>query len=175
MKCTSIAILCLVSLGLVNAAQAQTTRTRHFFGIDVFGRGGVLGLSYEVDLTPRLGVGAGAGMGWGITVEGTPGIFPIYLSWTPLGDTHRLYLGGGVGLAHVSSRWRGYFVDAEPRIGWSAYRVASIGYERRRRDQWLWRVTMNLWHQPSGIPGGLLQVDESGWVPAPAFTVGARF
>jgi hypothetical protein len=138
------------------------------------GLGGLLAVAYERNLAPRLGVGIGLGSGWDIIDETGSGLIPVYVSATPIGRKHRLYAGGGVALVHVSASVRDYAVGWEPRVGWSTYPNFSAGYEHRG-DSTVWRVTYGVWHQKSGIPGGLLNVRESGIFTAPGFFVAKRF
>lgn len=138
------------------------------------GLGGLLGVAYERNLASRLGIGIGLGSSWDIVDEQASGLIPVYVSTTPIGRKHRLYAGGGVAFVHVPASVRDYAVGWEPRIGWSTYPNVSVGYEYRGVET-VWRVTYGVWHQPSGIPGGALNVRESGFFTAPGFLIAKRF
>jgi hypothetical protein len=161
-----------------SAPQAAPTRNngRNLLGFDVLGRGGLVGIAYERELSTRIGIGVGGGLGWDIILESAPGFVPVSISWSPLGETHRLYTSGGIALVHVSENLRDYFVNFEPRIGWSAYSIGGVGYEHRLRDNdGFWRLVLNTWYQPSGIPGGLLDMQDSGFALVPSYSIVWRF
>lgn len=149
---------------------------RNVFGFEIAGRSGLAGLVYERELGARVGIGVGAGPGWDIILENGPGLIPLYASWSPAGDTHRFYTGAGVAFAHVSSSLRDYFVNFKPRIGWSVYRTGTVGYEHRlKNNEGFWRLGLNVWYQPFGVPGGLLNMQDSGFAFVPAFSMVWRF
>jgi hypothetical protein len=146
---------------------------KNLIALDVLGRGGLFGVTYERNVAPRVGVGVGIGSGFSLE-ENDPGLIPLYLSWTPVGTKHRVAIGAGMALAHVPASYRDYAVGWQPRIGWSAYPTVGVGYEYRG-DSTVWRFSIDVWNQPLGVPGGYLTPRESGLFTLAGFLVGKRF
>jgi len=161
--------------GARRAPAVTSSPKRNLLALDVLARSGLVGVAYERDLSTRVGIGIGGGTGWDVIEEqGVSGLIPLYVSWSPVGRTHRLYVAAGFALVHVPASYRNYAVGWEPRIGWSAYGTGGIGYEHRGPNK-VWRLTLNVWYQPSGIPGGYLNARERGIFVMPALSIAKRF
>jgi hypothetical protein len=145
--------IALVLLSTVWTAHAQigTADKPNMAGVELLGRGLILTANYERDLTNRVGAGAGL-MYWSIN-DTQITIVPLYLSATPIGQTHRLYLAAG-----ITTGFGGWGFDQTARAG-----VATAGYEYRARSGLVLRPAIN-WMFSDGM--------RLTW---PGFMIGHRF
>ena len=86
-----VAMIVMAPLG-AHAAGIRETRPNLVYG-ELGGRAVLFSAGYERYLNSRVGIGAG-GFGFGNN-EGGVGLFPVYLSFIPVGDIHSLYLSAG--------------------------------------------------------------------------------
>lgn len=165
--------LVLLAIGAAHAQPLDLGRPhRNILGFEILGRSGLAGIAYERQLTERFGAGIGGGSGWDIVDQEASGLVPIYVTLAPVGNRHRVFVGAGVALVHVSRDIQAF--GWVPRIGWSTYRTVTVGYEHHG-DTGVWRVTLGAWHQQTGVPGGVLNVREGGFFFMPGFFKGFRF
>jgi len=113
-------VIALLALVPWSAAAGVRDERPNLVGGELMGRGIVLTLNYERFLTNTFGLGGGF-MAIG-TSDGAAYIVPLYASIVP-GDTHSLYLGGGV--AFVGGG--GDVADSENEV----LLQAAIGYQHQ--------------------------------------------
>jgi len=84
----------LLSLG--SSAQAQTVSQGgpNFIGVELLGRAFLYSINYERYITQRFGIGVGIAT-WEIDNR-VIGIFPLYMSVTPIGHKHGPYFTAGM-------------------------------------------------------------------------------
>jgi opacity protein-like surface antigen len=103
-------------------------------GGEIGGRAVLYSLTYERFVTPRVGLGVGL-MGFG-TSEGAIGLFPVHVSFVPVGDVHSLYLSGGATFAVGTDNWD------EVESAW--YGTVTIGYLYHSIGGFFVRPSINL-------------------------------
>ncbi|MFH1690455.1 MAG: hypothetical protein ABIE42_09490 [Candidatus Eisenbacteria bacterium] len=149
-----IVLLCLATaLVLVSlAAHAEAIqgireqRPNLVFG-EIGGKAIIFSAGYERYLSNRFGLGVG-GVGWGASGGGI-GLFPVYVSFIPVGDVHSVYLSAGVTYFAGVGNWTG--------DGWSDwFGTFSAGYHYQSEGGFFVRPTMNMLYKGEGflvIPG----------------------
>lgn len=152
----SAVLLCLLAIIVMAplrapAAGIRETRPNLLYG-EFGGRGVFFSTGYERYLNSRVGIGAGAfGLG---TNEGGFGVFPVYLSFIPVGDIHSLYLSAGTT----------YLVGGSWDESWGAWLgTFSAGYQYQSEGGFFARplMTMLYW--------------SDGFVVYPGITIGGSF
>ena len=106
----------------------------NLMGGELGGKAVIYNFTYERYFSHRVGVGAGF-MGIG-TSEGAIGLIPVYLTVTPVGNQHSLYLSVGGDIVVGSEDWDE--VDSE----WLT--VFSVGYLYHSLNGFFVRPTMNV-------------------------------
>lgn len=123
-----IIVLLLMGTILVEPPVALGDEVReqrpNLVGVELGGRG-LLTMNYERYLSNQYGVGIG-----GMVFGGAGGVILLYASTVPVGNTHSLYLSGGVGYM-----WDSYEEAAGP--------VLSVGYQMQSTGGFFLRLSMN--------------------------------
>jgi hypothetical protein len=107
-------------------------RPSFVFG-EIGGKAILFSAGYEHYLTNNFGLGIGA-VGWGGSGGGV-GLFPVYVSFIPIGDVHSLYLSAGVTYIAGVSNWDADWVE------WVG--TFSIGYQFQSEGGFFVRPTTN--------------------------------
>ena len=123
--------LLLLAFASTTHAQDQPRSDANQFGIELGGQSLLAGFTYERSVTERLGLGFGLGS---VLLAAT---YPLYVSWTPVGDRHRLYLGAGVTVIDGG----GFERPIETA------RMMTVGYQHRSKSGFIVRPTVSF---PSG-------------------------
>lgn len=137
-------------------ANAQTIEQErpNLLGIELAGRAGLYSLNYERVVLPRIGIGVGFAShtlvgGFFSYTKSTSNIVPLYVSWTPIGNKHSLYLSGGATVA-ITTRTR-LTTNVTSHHG-GAIGTATFGYQYRSTRGFLIRPTINtLFDRSEGI------------------------
>ena len=127
-SCLPVAVgLLLLAFASTAHAQNRSRSAANEFGVELGGRPGLIGFDYERHVSERLALGVGVGSALLVAT------FPLYVSWTPVGDTHRVYLGAGAtifdggGFAHTTE----------------TARMLTVGYEHRTKRGRIIRPTVS--------------------------------
>ena len=128
MKKAAAALLGSMLLLLGSNAQAQTDSAQaqtvsqsepNLIGVELLGRAFLYSVNYERNITQRFGIGVGMAT-WEIDNR-LIGLFPMYLSVTPIGHKHRPYFTAGMTLGMRAST----FYDSPT----AAVGIIGAGYE----------------------------------------------
>ena len=118
--------LCLIVIAAPLTAFGQTGDVPlmravrpNLVGGELGGRAILYSLNYERFVTPKVGIGAGL-MGIGVS-EGGVFLIPLYVSFTPIGNVHSLYLSGGYTIAGAAA-------DEWGTVESTGFGTAAIGY-----------------------------------------------
>ncbi|MCB9555920.1 MAG: hypothetical protein H6707_07440 [Deltaproteobacteria bacterium] len=161
-KATTATILGLL-LMMTSAAQAQTdslavgrpvrVERPNLVTVELMGRGVLYSVNYERYLTSWFGLGVGA-MGFGNS-DGGLGMFPVFVSFNPVGDEHSLYLSAGATFLVGDTR----FFSAISTV----FGNAQAGYQMQLRGGFVLRATANF------------LFSEHGWLIWPGVNLGGSF
>jgi hypothetical protein len=142
-------LLCLLAaivttpLG-AHATGIRETRPNLVYG-ELGGRAVLFSAGYERYLTGRVGIGAGA-FGFGSS-DGGVGLFPVYLSFVPVGDVHSLYLSAGAT----------YLAGSSWDESWGTwFGTFSVGYQYQSESGFFVRPMMTMIYKSEGfavLPG----------------------
>jgi hypothetical protein len=133
----SAVLLCLVLILVFGslAARADGIREKRpnlVFG-EIGGKAFFFNAGYERYLTNHLGLGVGA-VGWGGSGGGI-GLFPLYATFVPFGETHSLYMAWGITLVAGSNNWD---------EGWSeSIGMTAVGYTFQSEGGFFVRPTVS--------------------------------
>jgi hypothetical protein len=135
------ALLCLTLLW-AETARAQTVDQPNLVGAELFGRALIYSANYERYFKSRVGVGSGIAY-WHF--DGNTFVIPIYLSATPIGRTHSLYLAAGAtfGVSN-ESLWGSSRHYSSGKVG-----TVTAGYQFRSRDGFILRPTVTVFYNRS--------------------------
>jgi hypothetical protein len=125
---------------------AQSEQHRNLLGGEVLGRAMVYSVNYERTLGARFGAGAGVAF-WGNGEENLT-LIPLYLSSTPVGRTHALYVAAGatIGTSNIP-----LFTPSTQREGF-AFGTATAGYQFRSSRGYIIRPVVHfIYGHNSGI------------------------
>jgi len=129
--------------------------------VEFGGRALLYSINYERFITPKIGVGVGAGafgVGWA---------FPAYVSFVPVGNIHSLYLSAGVTPAldlDVEQSASGGFFDRDvDASGTDIAGTLQVAYQLQSWEGLLIRLGMTTF------------ISESGVLPWPTATLGLSF
>jgi hypothetical protein len=136
---------------------AQSQEDRNMLGGEALGRAMAYSVNYERTLGARFGVGAGATF-WGNGDENLT-LIPVYVSATPVGRRHALYLavGATIGTTNIP-----LFTYSTGREGF-ALGTATVGYQFRSSRRYIIRPVV---HYIYGSNSGMF------W---PGVTIGRTF
>jgi hypothetical protein len=115
----------------LNLFKAQKGFRKMPYFAELGGKGLLYGVFYERSMSDYLGFGVGFSA-WpltGLWTDVSATIIPIYLSWYPVGTTHRLYVDLGVDYVSGSSEGILGFSTKNPES--TLFGVAGIGYNFR--------------------------------------------
>ena len=116
---------------------AQSSEDRNLIGGEVLGRAMAYSVNYERLLSERFGAGAGFAF-WG-NGEDNLTLSPLYLSSTPVGRRHALYVSAGATLGTSNIP---LFVDSTQRSGF-AFGTVSAGYQFRSSGRYIIRPVVH--------------------------------
>ncbi len=85
-------VLFILLCSMTRTGYAQFVSQPNFVGAELLGRAGIYSANYERSLTSRIALGSGLAY-WHF--DGKTFIVPMYVSATPIGTTHSLYLAAG--------------------------------------------------------------------------------
>jgi hypothetical protein len=146
----SISLKCAALLGLAllfgETAHAQTIEQPNIVGAELFGRALIYSANYERYFKGRVGVGSGIAY-WHF--DGNTFIVPLYVSATPMGRTHSLYLSAGATFGVTNeSFWGSSRNYSSGKVG-----TLTAGYQFRSRDGFIIRPVVTLFYNRSGAIG----------------------
>lgn len=151
------AFLCLLAIIVVAPLGAHGLGSRekrpNLVSGELGGRALIYSANYERYITNQFGIGVG-GMG-AATGAGGFALFPLYVSFIPVGEIHSLYLSAGATVAAGTSNW-----DEIESI-W--FGTVAIGYQYQAEGGFVVRPTVNLMYR------------ESGFLVWPGITMGGSF
>ena len=141
----SLVLLVVLIILPVTAFGGIRDEKPNLFGGELGGRAILYSLNYERYFLNWVGIGVGA-MGFA-NDKGGIGLFPLYVSFIPVGDKHGLYLSAGADYAsasnwdEVSGTWLGTY---------------AIGYQYQSYSGFFVRPTINMIYKGDGyivLPG----------------------
>lgn len=133
--CLILALAPVTAYGQASDATSIHMQRPNLVGGELGGRGILYTINYERFMSPKIGVGAGL-MGIG-TPEGGVFLIPLYVSFTPVGNVHNLYLSGGYTIAGASA-------DEWGTTKSSGFGTAAIGYLYHSENGFWVRPTISL-------------------------------
>jgi len=133
--CVSLVTIPLTAFGQTGDTPLVRVKRPNLVGGELGGRGILYSFNYERYFSPQIGVGAGL-MGIG-TGEGGVFLIPLYVSFTPVGNVHSLYLSGGYTIAGASA-------DEWGTTKSTGFGTAAIGYLYQSETGFYVRPTMSL-------------------------------
>src|SRR5207249_2958699 len=85
-------VLFVALLSMTRTGYGQFVSQPNFVGAELLGRAGIYSANYERSITSRVAFGSGLAY-WHF--DGDTFIVPMYVSATPIGATHSLYVAAG--------------------------------------------------------------------------------
>ena len=146
----AIARRLIVITALLLAARSANAQTLagenpNVIGIELLGRAGLYSVNYERFITPRVGFGVGFARdtligGFFSYTRSDSTLVPIYVSWTPIGDRHSIYVGAGTTVSTVKQT---DLISHAPSRSWGSIGTATFGYQYRSSRGLLVRPTVS--------------------------------
>ena len=141
-------VFLIILLSLNRPAEAQSsTGDPNLIGVELLGRAGIYSVNYERLIARGAGLGAGFAY-WGGSTDHAV-LVPLYASWTPIGQTHSLYLGTGATVVVTNVT---LFGGSRPYDA-GGIGHATVGYQFRSRSGLVIRPAANYFF---GEGGGVL-------------------
>jgi hypothetical protein len=128
--------LFIVLFSITMTGYAQNISQPNFVGVELLGRAGIYSANYERSLNSRIALGSGLAY-WHL--DGNTFIAPMYVSATPIGTTHSLYLATGVtfGLSNEN------LLGSPTNYRGGKFGTVTGGYQFRSREGLIIRPTAN--------------------------------
>lgn len=149
-----VTVLLLASL-TAHAEGVREQRPSLVFG-EIGGKAVIFSAGYERYFNNSFGLGVG-GVAWGGSGGGV-GLFPIYAALHPVGDTHSLYLSGGLTIIAGAANWGD---DGDEWSTWVG--TFAAGYQYQSEGGFFVRPTFNMLYR------------EDGFVVIPGIAIGGSF
>ena len=140
-----VAIVAL-ALGMASAATAERPRQAAY--VELFGKGGLGGVGYDIELHDRLGVG-GAASFYVLDDERILSLSPYLTTWILGDDHHRWFVHAGPQIVRVTVR--------SPVPEWPGATQTGVGFEMSSGWEFRCRAVVRVF--------GMFTAGKGGWGP----------